>query len=184
MVKFILGVLSGSAIAVWYLVFDFKFDFDHAFALNLVIAAATVTATAIHFDTVKKQERDRVWEINKDSLINLSKSLADAIKISSNLSDREFNKIKNIPDESCIEDALKINNKFQKTMSDSLNVYKSLLNKELINAIEMYQDEEKRIENAFNHDEFSAFDAYNHQCSAQKKLQKVVNYFIKEVAGI
>jgi hypothetical protein len=184
MVKFILGVLFGFTLTVWYLVFDFSFDFDHAFTLNLVIAAATITATSIHFDTVQKQKRDRVWEINKESLINLSKVLSDAIKISSDLSEREFNRMNNIPDDTCTKGAAEINEKFQKTISDSLNVYKPLLNKELIDEIEKYQETEKRIGEAYEHDEFGVFEAYEHQWGAQKKLHKVVNHFIKEVAGI
>lgn len=184
MVKFILGVLFGFTITAWYLAFDFKFDFDHAFTLNLVIAAATLTATAIHFDTVQKQKRYRVWEINKESLITLSKSIADAIEISSNLSEREFNRMNNIPDDSCIEGAYEINNKFKETISDSLNVYKPLLNKELIDAIKKYQENEKRIVDAYNHDELSVFEAYENQLAAQEKLQKVISHFIKDVAGI
>lgn len=67
MVKYILGLLTGFCLTVWYLVFDLKFNFDHAFTLNLIIAAGTITATAIHFDSVRKQRKDRVWEINKES---------------------------------------------------------------------------------------------------------------------
>lgn len=184
MVKFILGVIFGFALTVWYLAFDLKFNFDHVFMLNLVIAAATIIATAIHFDTVKKQRRDRVWEINKDSLITLSKAVADAIQISSKLSDREFNRMNNLPDDTCTEGAEEINTKFQETISDSLNVYKPLLNKELINAIEKYQEAEKNIEKAYEYEQFGVFEAYEHQGSAQKELHQVVNHFIKEVAGI
>lgn len=184
MVKFTLGFFSGFAITAWYLVFDLTFDFDHALSLNIVIAAATITATAIHFDTVQKQKRDRVWEINKDSLINLSKAVTDAIKISSNLSDREFNRMNNIPDDSCTEGSDEIHAKFQETISDSLNVYKPLLNKELLTAIEKYQKTEQRIEKAYEYDEISLFDAFDHQWDAQKKLHQVIHHFIKEVAGI
>ena len=184
MVKFIIGVLLGFALTVWYLAFDLKFDFDHAFTLNVIIAGSTITATAIHFDSVRKQRRDRVWEINKESLMKLSKAVADAIEISSKLSDREFNIMNNIPDDTCTEGAAEINETFQKTISDSLNVYKPLLNSELINAIERYQEAEKNIEYAFVHEHFSVFEAYDHQWNAQKKLHKIINHFIKEVAGI
>ncbi|KAF7778157.1 hypothetical protein PMAN_a2963 [Pseudoalteromonas marina] len=90
----------------------------------------------------------------------------------------------NIPDETCTEGSAEINQQFQKTISDSLNVYKPLLNAELISAIEKYQQAEKNIEYAFEHDKFNVFEAYDNQWGAQKELQKVVSRFIKEVAGI
>lgn len=183
-VKFIIGLLSGFTVTVWYLVFDFRFDFDHAISLNIVIAAASIIATAIHFDTVKKQRRDRVWEINKDNLINLSKAVASAIKISSELSEREFNKANNIPDDTCTTGSAETHVNLQETISDSLNVYKSLLNKELISAIEKYQETESSIERTYDYDEITLFDALELQCEAQRKLHKVINHFIKEVAGI
>lgn len=184
MVKYIVGVLTGFCLTVWYLVFDLKFDFDHAFTLNLIIAAATTTATAIHFDSVRKQRKDRVWEINKENLIKLSKSLADAIEVSSKLSDQEFNRMNNIPDNTCTEGSAEVNLKFQQTISDSLNVYKPLLNSELVAAIEKYQQTEKNIEYGVEHDHINVFEAYDSQWGAQKELQKVVSRFIKEVAGI
>ncbi|MFP3353387.1 hypothetical protein R0K04_18500 [Pseudoalteromonas sp. SIMBA_153] len=184
MVKFIIGLLTGFCLTVWYLVFDLKLNFDHKFTLNLIIAAGTITATAIHFDSVRKQRKDRVWEINKESLIKLSKSLADAIEVSSKLSDKEFNIMNNIPDDTCTEDAAQINQMFQMTISDSLNVYKPLLNDELITAIEKYQQAEKNIEDSFNNDRINVFEAYDSQWEAQKELQTVVSRFIKEVAGI
>lgn len=116
--------------------------------------------------------------------MQLSKSLADAIKVASLLSDQEFNRMNNIPDDTCTEGAAEINEKFQKTISDSLNVYKPLLNAELIAAIEKYQQAEKNIEYAFENDEINVFEAYDNQLRVQNNLQKIVSRFIKEVAGI
>ncbi|GAA71400.1 hypothetical protein P20439_1473 [Pseudoalteromonas sp. BSi20439] len=90
----------------------------------------------------------------------------------------------NIPDDTCTEGAAEINQKFQMTISDSLNVYKPLLNAELITAIEKYQQAEKNIESSFDHDQINVFEAYDSQWGAQKELQIVVSRFIKEVAGI
>ncbi len=184
MIKFILGVLTGFSLTIWYLVFDMKFDIDHNFTVNVVIAMATVTATAIHFDSVRKQRQDRVWEINKENLINLSKAISDAIEISSKLSDREFNNMQGIPDDTNTDGEKEINDTFRKTISESLNVYKPLLNTELTGAIAKYQKSEKSIEDDFNRDFISTFEAYDRQWGAQKALHKIVSSFIKEVAGI
>ena len=184
MFKFIAGVILGFIIAIGYLALSFKFGFDHQLTSNIVIAMATVTATAIHFDSVQKQRRDRVWEINKDSLINLSHAVADAIEMSSKFSDLEFNEMQNIPDNTCIEGSKEVSDKFQKTISNSLNVYKPLLNSNLIEAIEKYQESEQRIAKSFDYDEINVFEAYDHQFAAQKELQYTVNKFIKSVSGI
>ena len=58
------------------------------------------------------------------------------IEIHSQLSNREFNRMNGIPDETCTDGAAEINNAFQQHISESLNVYKPLLNEELIMAIE------------------------------------------------
>lgn len=184
MINLILGILLGFTLTIWYLVFDMQLNFDHIFSVNIVIAMASVTATAIHFDSVRRQRKDRVWEINKENLINLSKAISDAIEISSKLSEREFNNMQGIPDDTDTDGAKEINDTFRKTISHSLNVYKPLLNSELTDAIEKYQKEEKSIEEDFNHDAIRSFEAYDRQWAAQKELHKVVSSFIKGVAGI
>lgn len=184
MVKLFLGIILGIAITVGYLAFNSKLSFDHDLTLNIVIAAATIVATAIHFDSVQKQKRDRVWEINKESLLNLSHAVADAIETFSKLTNQAFNNMQGIPDDDCIIGVEEIGNKFQKTISDSLNVYKPLLNLKLIEAIEEYQESEQKITDKFNHDAINVFEAYELQWSAQEELQYIIHKFIKKVSGI
>lgn len=184
MVQVVFGIILGVIVTVGYLAFNSKFHFDHELTLNMVIAIATVVATVIHFDSVQKQKRDRVWEINKGSLLNLSHAVADAIETSSKLTDQAFNEMQGIPDDTCNIDATNTGNKFQKTISESLNVYKPLLNSKLIEAIEDYQETEQKIIDKFNHDAINTFEAYELQWSAQKDLQHVIHKFIKKISGI
>jgi len=184
MVKVVIGAVIGFAMAVLYFTFASKFSFNPALALNVVIAVATIFAVAIHFDSVRNQRRDRVWEMNKENLLSLSKALSSSIDINSKLSEREFNKMNGIPDETNTDGAAEINNKFQQHISESLNVYKPLLNEELITVIEKYQKAEKQIEDDYNCDAISVFEAYERQWEKQKKLQVSVSAFIKKVAGI
>ena len=184
MVKFITGAIIGFTAAIYFLALDSKYNFNSAVAVNVVIAIATIFAVAIHFDSVRRQRRDRVWEINKDNLLELSKALSDSISINSKLSEQEFCKMQGIPDETCTDGANEINTAFQQSLSISLNVYKPLLNKDLISAIEKYQTAEKQIEEDYNCDSIVVFDAYERQLSIQKELQQTVSTFIKKVAGI
>ena len=184
MVKVVTGAVIGFTAAVWFLALDSKYNYDSAIAVNIVIAVATIYAVVIHYDSVRKQRRDRVWEINKDNLLSLSKTLSDSISINSKLSEQEFCKMQGIPDETCTDGAYEINTAFQQSLSDSLNVYKPLLNEELITAIEKYQTAEKLIEEDYNCDAIVVFEAYERQWSIQKELHQTVSAFIKKVAGI
>jgi MFS superfamily sulfate permease-like transporter len=80
-VSFALGIMIGIFISIWYLVFDFSFNFDHAITVNVMIAVTTMIATAIHFDSVRHQRKDRLWEINKESLLKLSKAISDSMNV-------------------------------------------------------------------------------------------------------
>ncbi|EGQ8312397.1 hypothetical protein DC897_RS22505 [Vibrio parahaemolyticus] len=184
MVNFVLGLLCGFMATIWYLVFDFSFDFDHGFSVNVVIAAATIIATAIHFDSVRKQRKDRLWEINKESLLKLSKAISDSVEMTGKLADSHFNQEQGIPDHVNTDGSGEIHANFKEVLSDSLYVYKPLLSPELISAIEDYQTTQKKIEEAWEENELSTFAAYDEQWAAQKKLQEVVASFIKQVSGV
>ena len=175
-IAFILGVF----VTIWYLVFDFTFNFDHSITVNVVIATATIIATAIHFDSVRKQRKDRLWEINKDSLLRLSKALADAIEMSAINSERELG----IPVEESTKDSPEIGQKFEDILSDALNVYKPLLSDHLIFAIEEYQKAEEQTSRDWHVDALTTFEAYDEQWANRKKLQEVVLEFIKDVSGV
>ncbi|WP_139705090.1 hypothetical protein [Aeromonas hydrophila] len=184
MVNFVLGFLFGIAATIWYLVFDFDFNFDHAITVNFSIAAATITATVIHFDSVRKQRKDRLWEINKDSLLKLSKAISDAVDMSGKLFDSHFNQEQGIPDDVNTDDSDIVHAKLKEALSDSLYVYKPLLSPELISSIEAYQDTQKKIAESYNNNYIPILSAYDQQWAAQKKLQNVIAQFIKQVSGV
>ena len=180
MLNLVISFIFGVFITIWYLVLDFTFSFDHAMAINIIIAAATIIATTIHFDSVRAQRKDRLWEINKDSILRLSKVLADAIDISSKYCDSTMG----IPVGNSLDKSAEIGKAFEDALSDSLNVYKPLLSEELILAIEEYQKEEQMISKAWHSDEYTTYDAYENQLASRKKLQVVVLKFIKDVSGV
>lgn len=184
MIYSVLSFVFGVFITIWYLVLDFSFNFDHFITVSIVIAAATAIATAIHFDSVRNQRKDRLWEINKGSLLRLSKDLSDAIEMSSKLSDREFNRQQGNLNNTCTDGSGEINQQFKEVISDFLNVYKPLLSADLIFAIEEYQTVEKNIKEMWEKDVLSIFKAYDEQLAAQKKLQEVIAKFIKDVSGV
>ena len=154
---------------------------------TVVIAAATVIAAYIHHSSIEQQRKDRVWEINKDNLLKLSKAVSDSIIISEEISESTFNDsqgIIDLTDKTSIEAKKEIKEKFQETMLDSLNVYKPLLNSELIIAIEKYQMQEEGIRIGFDGDAYTTYEACDLHLAILKELHAVICAFIKDVSGI
>ncbi|TNY94272.1 hypothetical protein CGK58_24740, partial [Vibrio parahaemolyticus] len=80
MVNLVLGVLLGFCLTIWYVAIDLRFGFDSNVSINVVIAIATVIATAIHFDSQRKQRKDRIWDMNKNVLLDLAHALSEVIE--------------------------------------------------------------------------------------------------------
>jgi hypothetical protein len=174
MVLFVLGVIVGVCFTAWYLIFEIALHFDYSIATNIVIAFATLIATAIHFDAVRKQRRDRIWEINKDILLNLSQAVSDALEQSIKMSD---------PMDEPKWDA-GIHKAHNKAISVVLKIYRPLLTKELIDAIEAYQKEDAEITSCVNEDEMSHTDGYCALSAAQERLHSIISKYIKKVSGL
>ncbi|PSW59895.1 hypothetical protein C0W54_18155 [Photobacterium kishitanii] len=187
MVSFALGIAFGIFMTIWYLVFDFSFNFDHAITVNVMIAVATMIAAAIHFDSVRHQRKDRLWEINKESLLKLSKAISDSVEMTSKFQDDEFYRMHGIEDK--VKDIntdgyQEVFKQFEETISDSINVYKPLLSSIVIEAIEEYQQSEKNIIILYDSEEYTEFQVYEDRLFIQKKLQKVVLNYIKQASRI
>jgi hypothetical protein len=179
--KFILGLMFGITGTIWYLVFDLKFDFNGNISVNYVIACATCIATAIHFDSVRKQRKDRVWDINKQVLLDLTYSLSEVIKETEKEIELEYQ---------YMNDGITINdskgNPFV-NLTDKidyiLNVYKPLMNKELVNSIRHHNDIDTRVTHEVNNEGLDNLDAYLEMQKEHKKLHTFLIKFISEVSG-
>ncbi|WP_305818517.1 hypothetical protein [Photobacterium leiognathi] len=156
-------------------------------SINVIIAIATIMATAIHFDSVRNQRKDRLWEINKESLLKLAKSISDSVEMTSKFHDEAFYRMQGIENEVEVintDGSQDVFKKFKEALSDSLNVYKPLLSSIVIDAIEEYQKSEKEISRLYDLEEYTEFDVYDEELCAQKKLQKIVLDYIKHVSRV
>ncbi|EJF0912110.1 hypothetical protein O1B84_003360 [Vibrio cholerae] len=181
MVKYVLGIVTGFTATIWYVALDLNFELDSSLSINIVIATATIIATAIHYDSVRQQKRERVWEINKENLLSLSRALSSEMKRTALYADRAFYIEQGIPiDDSELDDSPDAYKKFKKVIDESLDVYKPLLNKELIEAIEAFQKEDREIDIAVENNAMSVFEAYDAIHAEQKKLHSTVSDFIKK----
>jgi hypothetical protein len=174
MVLFILGVSVGFCFTIWYLVLDFAHHFDYSVTTNIVIAFATLMAASIHFDAVRKQRRERIWEINKNILLNLSQTVSDSleqsIKMTDPMSEPEWDQ--------------DIHEAHNKTISAVLKVYRPLLTRDLIDAIEAYEKKSESITRCVMQDEMSNTDGYHEESVAKEKLHGIISKYIKKVSGL
>ena len=186
MTKLILGVLLGFTLTIWYVAFDIKYAFDSNIVVNAVIASATAIAAAIHFDAVKSQRKDRIWEINKVHLLGLLESLSEVIEVTTELLDFEFEVNQGIAHaDDRPKDSTHQYKKLSKHIKDSLNVYEPLLSNEIISAIEKYKEANRTVDRAFEVDQItSLYEVYDNISANQIALHKAISEHVKDIAGV
>ncbi|WP_333912585.1 hypothetical protein [Vibrio coralliirubri] len=181
---FILGMFFTMLSFSLIIIFNGKLDIG--IWTNIVIALATCVATALHMDSQRKLRRQRVWEVNKDILLELSSVLAQVIEELNQATDYHFAKMQAIEEEIDIKYEYKpqVYENFAKKSFDVLNVYKPLMKEELIVAIEELQAADDEISKHAENNTIIPFEAFDNLLFEYKKLQSQLNKFIKEIAGI
>lgn len=139
MFQFSIGIIIGFFIAfiLMSILFSSGIKYDINLMTNIIIAFATAVATCIHFDSVSKQRRDRVWEINKQALLELAHSLSQVINSEkyylaleyASLSHEHLSPTQEKP-------RANVYRNFFEKQENVLQVYRSLMDRELIDAIE------------------------------------------------
>jgi len=182
--NFILGVIVGFTITIWYVAFDLAYSFDTNITVNIVIASATLIATAIHYSSVKKQDRERVWEINKEALLELSQALSDIILETKKALEYEWAcGSMNAPDIEAPSNANAYKN-FDEKVLYMLNVHRPLLPNNLVNAIGALQVLDSKINRLVNEEDLDHKEAYEEMLKSYSYLRDELNKFIRKIAGV
>ena len=187
MFNFIMGVILGTFISfvLFVIILVSNFNFDAALITNIVIASATVVATAIHFDSIRKQRIDRVWEINKDMLLSFAHSLSLVIHASEYHAEEVYNRMREIHEPPRGREPEKnVYQSFYSIQEQVLNVYRTLMDKELIDNIQSSKESNEYIHEALDHDAIDIEDAYDKSIQEYKKLQNSLNIFITRMSGV
>ncbi|ASM97492.1 hypothetical protein QQ213_004418 [Vibrio vulnificus] len=183
MIKVVFGVILGFAATIWYVALDLRFDFDSSLSVNIVIAIATAIAAAIHFDSVKSQERERVWELNKAELLNLSKELSEVIHETKQAIDYEYSS--SDPEH---QTKAPSNPKAYKVLDERLfvliNVQKPLLPKKFMQCVESLHALDKEITRQVFEEDLDNISAHEDMLSKYIELHQELNVFIRKMAGI
>ena len=172
----VFGFFSAFAVLIFLVVVDVKIDASSI--SNVIVAVATCVATCIHMDSVWRQRKERVWELNKSILLDLAGTVSKVISQTSEVLDALYsNKMV------FIEDAELYKN-VEEQVNSAINVYSSFMPDELVVALRKYQREALETKSGFQSDEFDQIDAYERQYEFSKALYQSLKGFIAEVAGI
>ncbi len=179
----VVGLFGGFILFISILITDLKFDVS--VATNIVIAIATVMATTIHFSSIRQQRKDRLWDINKDILLGLSQSLSSVIKASEFYLQQEYASM-HMDDAPSVNDQPDINvfKDFSKKREYALDVYKVLMNKELLDALKEARRINDNIDHAVNEHGIDHIEAYEESISTNQKLQEKLGFFIAQMSGV
>ena len=188
MFEFLIGGIIGVFVAMigFALILAFGSKIDLAIMTNVIIAFATVIATTIHFDFRKTQKKERVWEINKNVLLELALSLADVIEDLEKATDHYFDVDQGIQYEtgSSYSHPAELYQDFSRKTFQLMNAYKPLMTRELLKSFDDFQTSQDNVYNALDSEGLSTFEAYDHSLGHHKTLKKELDQFIKDVSGI
>lgn len=183
MLNFIVGVISGFSLCVWYFIFDLKLNINSNISVNVIVAIATCIATAIHYDSVKRQKRDRIWENNKSILLDLTKALNAAINETKMQID-EMHQESTLAVQRRNQSRANIYDSLKEKIDECLNVYQSLMNKKLLLSIRELHNISNETTHQVHHDDLDVLSANETMLSAYKLLHSELLIFIAKVSGI
>ena len=185
--QFLIGSIAGFFIAfiLFVSLLVTNVNLDVAVATNIFIALATAVATAIHYSSIQKQRKDRIWEINKNVLLELSHSLSLVIQASRYYQQLEYAKHK-VEDEPSEMDRPNPNvfKDFKDKQEYAINVYKTLMSKELIISIQKAKEANEEIDKAVNENLIDYIPAYDFSIEANEELQIKLGEFMAEMSGV
>lgn len=150
------------------------YRFNTNLSVNIVIAVATCLATAMHYDSIRKQRKDRIWDINKNVLLELAHELSDKIKHLEKIIDEHFT-----GGESEIKP-----NFLEEKIDNALNVYKTLIGEELSQELLNYISLNKRIDHEVFEEGLDHMEAYEQSLESTEILYKKVLQVIEVASGV
>lgn len=189
MLLILLGFLVGffCALSVFVMIMVSEIKVDMTVVTNIIIATATTTAVFIQIDSAKKQKQARIWDINKDILLDLAQSLSKVI----DLTEKRISIIESIyydhtnnPEAIDSKFSKKIYENFENNIDSILNVYSTIVDKNLINQLKNLKNKQLEIGELYQVDALTEIDAYEEALKNYSSLQSTLQAFIGRLAGL
>lgn len=173
MLKYTLVFLLGCLSTYLYIEYP-QYHFNTNISVNIIIAIATSIATVIHWDSIKKQRKDRVWDINKDILLDLAHELSIEIKQTEKYIDSELSGSEVEP----------VNCLLAEKIERAINVYRPLISESFFKELKEYKSINEQIHHAVFEEGLDNMEAYEESLEASKKLYKNILKIIEIASGI
>ena len=181
MLKFFMGLTLGGAVSATYFTYP-NFPLDTNLSVNIIIAWAACFAAVIHYESIKNQRKDRLWEINKPVLLELTHVLSEVIEETQQcINDEQERQSGHNPDR---EGSSSVWRQLDKKIDYALNVYRPLMSKELSAEIETLKAKNKEINHQVNHEFLENIDAYEISLAAYNQLYSKLIEFIDKTSGV
>ncbi|MHA3026017.1 hypothetical protein [Chromohalobacter israelensis] len=186
MLKFTAGVILGIAVGLSgvYVYHCLGFEFDLSHATNITIAVATLFAVSIHFDAQRTAKKNRIWDTNKEMLLDLVHSLSKAM----NATDLEIEyELKHQTGQGSAELAEREVASFDnldRKIDYVLSVYSPLMDSKLIADIKTFKSESDEITRQALSDEVSNLEAYEEMHGKYEALYGKLIRFVGKISGI
>lgn len=181
MLKFYMCLTLGGVASVTYLTYG-NFPLDTNMAVNYIIAWAACLAAVIHYESIKNQRKDRLWEINKPVLLELTRVLSEVIEETQQcINDEQARQSGPSPER---EGNSSVWRQLDKKIDYALNVYRPLMSKELSNEIEALKATNKEIVRQVNYEDLENIDAYEQSLTAYNHLYSNLIKFINKISGV
>lgn len=176
-----LGATGGFffAIALFAFVSAFDVKIDLNIFTNLVIAVATIVATLIHYDSQRKQRTDRIWDINKGILLDLTHALSKAIEAT----EIEIQNAYSYPSEE-ISSKKHDWNELDEKINYVLNVYSPLIDADLKSALNRHKKTANQISWCVDHEDLDSSSAYEEMLREHTELYEKLLSFIAKISGV
>ncbi|VFQ47385.1 hypothetical protein [Desulfoluna butyratoxydans] len=179
MLKVVLGAIIGGSIVFVYLVCP-DFHLDTNLSVNIVIAIATCVATAIHYDSIRKQRRDRVWDMNKSIIIDLVHALSKVIEEIEITLDNDASQKTDIVRDLNPE----LYRVLDEKIDNALIVYKPLIGESLTNKLSKYKKDSCNITAQVFEEQFDIIEAYEKLLVSSKELYVSMLGLIEKLSGV
>lgn len=185
MLKVAIGFILGLFVTIvsFSLLSILKIQINLIVITNIIIAMATVVATLVHFDFQNKARKDRIWDINKNILLDLAHALSEAIETTEN----ELHNIRNIYDGQVVDKAETKTYAFSNIkdkINYALNVYTPLMDKDLLSSIGEHSKTNDRIIYEVNNDGLDQEEAYLIMLKTHRELYGKVIVLIGKISGV
>ena len=156
--------------------------------VNIIIAFAATVAVIVHIESVHMQKKSRIWDMNKNILLDLSQSLLKSISYKNKYIEEVYEFLAS-PNEDPTElasnvDGLEQEEDLEKKINNLITLYSNQIGNKLTQSLKIYQNTENKINAEVFDEELDNLEAYERSLEACNNLHGDLIKFIQNYSGV